>query len=71
MISLGGKTTPLFYIHKRSVKTLLGHKIRHAYIFLGCIAYILKRGIDASKASLLKEALNYRISPSAQSTDIQ
>ena len=41
-----GKTTFLSYILKNSVK-------KH----LGCIAYILNRGIDASKANLLKKEL--------------
>ena len=57
VISLGGrgKTTPLFYIPNSSVISFWCTK--HAYIILGCIAYKFKRGVDASQANLLKNAL--------------
>ena len=36
---------------------------KHAYIVLGCIAYIFNRGVDTSQANLLKNALVLSVLP--------
>ena len=56
VISLGGKTTPLFYILRSSVKTLLVHKTCLYSFRLHCL-YTFNRGVEASQANLLKNAL--------------
>ena len=56
VISLDVQEPPLFYVLKSSVKTYWCR--RHAYIVLGYIAYIFKRGVDAFNTNLFKKALS-------------
>ena len=53
----GGKTTPLFYMIRSSVITLLVYKTCLYSFWLRCL-YILNRGVEASRANLLKNALH-------------
>ena len=52
----GAKQFPCFIflevVRKRFCRT------KHAYIVLGCIAYLFNRGVDASQVTLLKKALS-------------
>ena len=54
-ITGGAKQPPRFVFLKVVQKRYWGTK--HAYIVLGCIGYVFKRGVDASKADLLIVAL--------------
>ena len=52
----GAKQPPGFMFLEYSI-TFLAHKTCRC--ILGCIAYIFNRGVDASQANLLKNALDF------------